>query len=127
MIGQVDTALEVWVLVLVNFLGFILGAVVTALSYYAYRAKKRDPSLRNATIGFALLTVGTAVEPAYQLGVNGTRALATERNLGLQILAGGLVSLGFLVLFLSIYGYSSHRRQQITVNGVDDDLFDNSD
>ena len=117
--------LEIWVLIAVNFLGFILGTIITGLSYYAYRSGERKTSLRNATIGFGLLTVGSAIEPAYQIGIQRTHILASEQNITLQMIEGLVFSLGYLVLFFSIYTYSSSsRRQTFTVNGVDDDLFE---
>lgn len=123
-----DSPLEVWLLIAVNFFGFFLGAVITGVSYLAYRSSGRDTSLRNVTVGFGLITLGTAVEPLYQLGIAGTHVLASDQNIGLQILEGTVISLGFLLLFFSIYRYSSRsRRRTITVSGVDDGLFDGPD
>lgn len=128
MSSGVDGALEVWVLVFVNFLGFFLGTAITGISYIAYRFKNPRPSLRNATIGFGLLTLGTAIEPMYQLGVKGSHVLASGHNLRLQILEGAVISLGFLVLFFSIYRYSARsRRRTITLSGAPDDLLDDPD
>lgn len=128
MTGVVAETLKVWALVAVNFLGFFLGAVLTALSFHAYRSGDPNPSLRNATIGFGLLTLGTAVEPIYQVGVEGTHVLASDQNVSLQLIEGTLISVGLLVLFFSIYRYqSASRRRTVTVSGVDDDLFDDVD
>lgn len=111
-----------------NFFGFLLGAIITGVSYVAYRSHNERTSLRNATVGFGLITLGTAVEPIYQLGIVGTHVLASNRNIPLQIFEGSLISLGFLVLFFSVYRYSARTtRQQITVSGVDDGLFDEPD
>lgn len=120
-----DTALEVWALIAVNFLGFFLGVVITVISYRTYRARGRKPSLRNATIGFGCLTVGTATAPIYQMGIADAPVYASTQNVPLQILEGTLISLGFLLLFFSVYRYSSRtKRQTITVSGIDNDLFD---
>lgn len=124
----VGNAPEVWALIAVNFLGFFLGTIMTGLSYYAYRSGERKTSLRNATVGFGLLTAGIAVEPIYQLSVEGTHVLASDQNITLQLIEGGIISLGFLVLFFSIYRYSSRsQRRTVTVSGVDDDLFEDVD
>lgn len=128
MIGEVSWAFDVWLLLAVNFLGFILGAVITGLSYYAYRSSDQKKPLRNATAGFALLTVGTAIEPVFQLMVDGTHIIASEHYIRLQLFEGSIISLGFLVLFFSIYKYSSRsKRESITISGVDDDLFKDPD
>ena len=126
--GQVADVLEVWALVAVNFLGFFLGAIITTLSYYAYRTNETKTSLRNVTVGFALLTLGIAIEPLYQLGIEGTHVLASNQNITLQLIEGTVISLGLLVLFFSIYNYSSRsQRQRITIDGVDDDLFEDTE
>lgn len=128
MSALVGNAPEIWLLVAVNFLGFILGTVITCLSYYAYRSVGRKTSLRNATIGFGLLTVGTATEPLYQLGIERTHILASEQNVTLQLIEGLVFSFGFMILFFSIYTYGSRsRRRTITVSGVDDDVFEEMD
>lgn len=124
---EIGTALEIWALIAVNFLGFILGTVVTGISYYAYRSNDRKESLRNATVGFGLLTLGTAVEPAYQLGVEGTHVLVTEQNIWLQVLEGSVFSLGFLVLFFSIFRYGSRvNRHSIAVTEVEEGFLSDS-
>lgn len=125
---EIVDALEVWALIAVNFLGFFLGAIITGLSYYAYRSGEKNTSLRNATIGFGMLTLGIAIEPVYQLGVEGTHVLASDQNTTLQLIEGTVISLGLLVLFFSIYRYSARsQRQTVTVNGIDDDLFEDVD
>lgn len=115
---MIASTAKVWILLLVNFLGVLLGIVITGLSYVAYRSNDQKKALRNATIGFGLLTAGTAVEPVYQLGIVGTHVLASEQNVPLQILEASMISTGFLVLFFSIYKYRA-RSQRIRVSGVD--------
>lgn len=120
--------LQVWALVAVNFLGCFLAAILTTLSYYAYRSGARKTSLRNATVGFGLLTLGVSIEPLYQVGVEGTHVLASDQNITLQLIEGAVVSLSLLVLFSSIYRYSAHsRRRTVTGGSVDDDLYDDAD
>lgn len=128
MSSEVAEALEVWALIAMNFIGFFLGAIITGLSYYAYRSSERNTSLRNSTIGFGMLTLGIAIEPVYQFGIEGTYVLASDQNITLQLIEGTVISLGLLVLFFSIYRYNSRsRRQTVTVNGVDDELFEDVD
>lgn len=126
--GETAGVLEVWALIAVNFISFFLGAILTTLSYYAYRSSEKKTSLRNATAGFGLLTIGTAIEPIYQFGIEGTHVLASDQNITLQLIEGSVISLGLLVLFFSIYRYSSRsQRQSVTINGVDDDFFEDID
>lgn len=125
MSGEVAETLEVWALVAVNFLGFFLAAIITAVSYYAYRSGEPKPSLRNATVGFGLLTLGIALEPLYQISIQGSHVLASEQNVTLQLIEGAVFSLGLLLLFSSIYWYRTRaERRTVTVSGVDDDLLE---
>lgn len=126
--SEMAGTLEVWVLVAVNFVGFFLAAVLTTLSYYAYRSGEKKTSLRNATAGFGLLTIGIAIEPIYQVGIEGTHVLASDQKITLQLIEGSVISLGFLLLFFSIYRYSSHsQRQSVTMSSVDDDFLNDLD
>jgi hypothetical protein len=124
MIGLV-AGLEVWALVAVNFSGVALGTIITGVSYVAYGSHDRDRALVNATIGFALITLGMTMEPLYQLGIRWSHVLASEQNVLLQILEGTVFALGFLILFLSTFRHA-HRteRREIFVPGVDDELFE---
>lgn len=118
-----DGGLEIWLLLVVNFFEAVLGLFLTVLSYHAYRSNDRKPSLRNATLGFGSITLGTATEPAFQLGIVGTHVLASDQNVPLQIAEAALISLGFTLLFLAIYRYGSRsRRQRITVSDIDDEF-----
>lgn len=120
-----ELAPEIWIMFAVNFFASFLGLFITGISYFGYRSNDRKPSLRNATIGFGLITLGTVVEPAYQLGIVGTHVLASNQNVPLQIAEASLTSLGFAVLFLSIYRYSSRSsHQRITVSELDDEFLD---
>lgn len=127
MTNLVEAGLDLWVLIGVNLFEFVLASVITGVSFFAYRSTDRKPPLLNATIGFGLITVSTAVEPTYQFVIAGDYTLTTEQSIDLQIAEGVLLSLGLLVLFFSVYRYRSRsRRRTITVEGVDDDLFDGS-
>lgn len=128
MTGGVVATLTVWLLFALKFLGFFLGVFITTLSFHAYRSSDGNTSLRNATLGFGFLTAATVVEPAYQLLIQGSHVLASEQHLGVKVTESTLISLGFLVLFFSIYRYSSRStRQTITISGVDDELFEGPD
>lgn len=121
-------AVEVWALLAVNFLGFILGAVVTGISYYTYRTAADRPALKLATIGFALLTLATAIEPTYQIVIERTYVLVSEQVVWLKVIEGTVFALGFLILFSSIVRYRPRReRHSVAIDGVDDDLFDDCD
>lgn len=125
---QSEADVQVLALIVVNFFGVFLGTLITGLSYYAYKSSEQKTSLRNATAGFGLITLGIAFEPAYQLGIKGTHILVSGQNIILQIIEGSLISMGFLALFFSIYRYrSTTERRRITVNSVDDDFFDGSE
>lgn len=125
---QFENTIEVWLLIAVNFIGFLLGTVITLVSYWAYRSNNRKTPLRNATVGFSCITLGTAVEPIYQLSIAGTYVLASEQNVLLQLFEGALIALGFLFLFFSIYRYgSTSRRETITVRKTDESFFNGSD
>jgi hypothetical protein len=47
---------ELWTFVLANLFVFGFGAMLTTLSYWAYRKNNRQPSFRLSTIGFGILT-----------------------------------------------------------------------
>jgi hypothetical protein len=99
-------SVEFWTFVFMNFMMFGFGIVLTGLSFLAYRADMSSRSLRNATIGFASLTVGGLVAPAYQLGVKGANQLEESELLVLQSIEGLFLAGGLGLLFYSIYRYS---------------------
>lgn len=109
---------EFWTFVLTNFMMFGFGIVLTALSYLAYRANETRRSLRNATIGFGLLTVGGLVAPAYQLGVRGTYELGGRELLVVQSVEGLFLASGLGMLFYSIYRHSG-RSRTTSVDGLE--------
>lgn len=103
--------LEFWTYVLTNFMMFGFGIVLTCLSYFAYRSGRPRPSLRNATIGFGLLTSGGLVAPAYQLGFRGAYALSGRELLAVQSVEGLFLAAGLGMLFHSVYQYSDGSKQ----------------
>ncbi|MFB6310977.1 MAG: hypothetical protein ABEH64_07320 [Salinirussus sp.] len=98
---------ELWAFIIANIIGAGLAFLMTLLSFLAYRATNRSQSFRSATIGFGLLTLGTMVEPMYQLILRGDYNLSGRELLGLQSVEAVLLGLGFGVLFYSIYVHSS--------------------
>lgn len=95
-----------------NLVTFGLGSVLTVLSFYAYRASGYRRSFRDSTAGFALLTLGGLVEPAYQLGLKGDYHLAGRELLALQSLEAALTALGLGLLFYAIYRHDRRRRSR---------------
>lgn len=102
---------ELWTFAIANLVTFVLGLLMTGLSFLAYRANDRAASFRNATIGFGLLTLGMAVEPTYQLGWKTNAAVSGRELLGLQTLEAVLLGLGLGLLFYSIYEHESTARR----------------
>jgi hypothetical protein len=98
---------ELWTFIIANVIGSALALLMTLLSFLAFRATDRSQSFRSATIGFGLLTLGTMVEPMYQLIWRGDYNLSGRELLGLQSVEAMLLGLGFGVLFYSIYVHSS--------------------
>lgn len=103
--------LEFWTYVLTNFMMFGFGIVLTGLSYFAYRSSRPRPSLRTATVGFGLITIGGLVAPAYQLGVRGAYDLSGRELLAVQSVEGLFLAAGLGMLFYSIYHYSNGSKQ----------------
>lgn len=111
---------EFWTYVLTNFTVFGFGAVLTALSYFAYRANPGRRSLRNSAVGFGLLTIGGLVAPAYQLALTGRYELGGRELLAVQSVEGLFLAAGFGMLFYSVYrrtGSSRHHVQSVDPSG----------
>lgn len=103
--------IEFWTYVLTNFMMFAFGIVLTGLSYFAYRSGQRRPSLRNAMVGFGLITIGGLIAPAYQLGIRGAYDLGGRELLVVQSVEGLFLAAGLGMLFYSIYHYSNGSKQ----------------
>lgn len=97
---------EFWTYVLANFTVFGFGVVLTGLSFFAYRADPSRRSLRLATLGFGLLTVGGLVAPTYQLAIKGQYTLGGRELLAVQSVEGLFLAAGLGMLFWSVYRYS---------------------
>lgn len=102
--------LEFWTYVVTNFMMFGFGLLLTGLSYFAYRSDKTRLALRNATIGFGLLTVGGLIAPLYQIGYKTQYQLDGRELLAVQSVEGLFLAAGLGMLFYSIYRYSNGRQ-----------------
>lgn len=113
---------EFWTFAIANLVTFGLGFILTGLSYYAYRANGQHRSFRSATIGFGLLTLGMAVEPAYQVGIRGDYNLGGRELLALQTIEGVLLGVGLGMLFYSIYRHNrgGQRPERHTTEYIQD-------
>lgn len=103
---------EFWTYVLTNFMMFGFGLMLTGLSYLAYRTDKTRFALRNATIGFGLLTIGGLVAPLYQIGYKTQYQLDGRELLAIQSVEGLFLAAGLGMLFYSIYRYSNGEQYQ---------------
>jgi hypothetical protein len=99
--------LSLWLFVIVNMLVFLFGCLITGLSYLAYHSSERNPSFKTTTLGFGLITIGCIVEPVYQFGIKRDFNVSSLELLQLQALEGTFIALGLILLFSSIYRYST--------------------
>lgn len=95
---------ELWAYLLSNALVVVLGAVLAGLSVAAYRRSGRR-SFGVAGAGFALVTAGSVVEAAYELGVRQSFALTERELLTLHAVEGIVIALGLAALFYSLRKY----------------------
>lgn len=114
--------IEFWTFILTNFMMFTFGLVLSVVSYLAYRGDRSRLSLRNATIGFGLLTIGGLVAPLYQLGVNDAYTLGGRELLVVQSVEGLFLASGLGMLFYSIYRYGTGKRDVGRVHPPSTDL-----
>jgi hypothetical membrane protein len=104
---------ELWTYAFANLVPFVLGTLLSVLSFSAYRASGYRRSFRDATAGFGFLTAGIAVAPIYQFGVKGQPGLAERELLAVQTVEGICLGIGLGLLFYSIYRHE--RRGTETV------------
>lgn len=112
---------ELWTFIVANVIGSVLALLITTLSFLAYRANDHSPSFRSATIGFGFLTLGTLVEPMYQLVWRGDYNITGRELLGIQSAEAIFWGLGFAVLFYSIYIHSSTKTDRMYQTGRPED------
>ena len=99
---MVDT--QLWMFITSNLLVFALGSALTVLSYKAQRRFDR-PNLKYTTLGFALITVSTAVEAVYTPGIAGGSWLTDGRLLALYTLESMLIASGLACIAYSLLKY----------------------
>lgn len=73
----------------------ILGALITFFSYKAYRRTGAKP-LRLLAVGFAIVTIGSLLAGAVDLGLDVAEQWAL-------VIESGLTALGFAVIVYSLY------------------------
>lgn len=97
---------EFWVFIAANLLVLGVGAGMASLSVRAYR-RTGKPSLRYASVGFALITVGAVSDAVYDLGIRATRFTRLYDISGRELLLlyaaqAVLLGLGLAALFYSL-------------------------
>lgn len=112
---------EFWVSTVANLLVVVFGALLTTLSYYAYRSRRATPSFRNATLGFGFITAGGIVEPLYQIGIRGSYELSGREMLAMQGFEGGLMAAGLGLLFWAIVSYRRPSQPDSVAAPLDSD------
>lgn len=95
---------EFWAFLVANSLLFVAGGTLTGLSYRAYlRVQQR--TLRLASGGFALITIGGLLELLYQLGIRQDYHLGGRESLALQTLESLVITAGLVVIFYALSKY----------------------
>jgi hypothetical protein len=95
---------ELWAFLLVNSVLLVAGSVLTALSYRAYR-RMGEPTLRLASIGFALVTIGGLLDLGYQFGYRQDYHLGGRELLSLQTVESLTIAAGLVVIFYALTRY----------------------
>lgn len=85
-----------------NLLVLGVGGVLTALSFAAFRRSSRNAAFRSAAAGFFLITLGTLIDPIYELGTRGIYHLSRSELLLLHSFKGLLIAAGLGGLFYSL-------------------------
>lgn len=96
---------ELWIFIASNVGVLLLGGVLTALSFLAYRRSEGERSFGMATAGFGLVTGGSMVEAVYELGIRGSYELGGRELLALHTVESVLIAVGLGALFLSLRRY----------------------
>ncbi len=97
-----NTAL--WMFIVSNLLVFVLGSVLTVLSYRAQKRLGRD-SLRYTTLGFALITASIVAEALYAPGIGGGDWLETRSLLILYTMESLFIAAGLACIAYSLLRY----------------------
>lgn len=92
---------ELWAFVLASSLLFVAGGVLTALSYRAY-LRLQQRTLRLASAGFALVTLGGLLELLYQFGFRQDYHLDGRELLALQTAESLTITAGLVIIFYAL-------------------------
>ena len=95
---------QLWMFVVSNLLVFSIGGALTVLSYRAQQRLGRE-NLRFTTIGFALITISTAVEAVYAPGISGGDWLTSGQLLTLYTIESLLIASGLACIAYSVLRY----------------------
>ncbi|WP_248910246.1 DUF7521 family protein [Halocatena marina] len=88
----------------INIFVLLVGLILTALSYGAYRrTDKRE--LLFAVGGFLSITLGAIIEVFYEVGVKGSYNLFGDELLTVQSIESILIGIGLASLFYSLRQY----------------------
>lgn len=95
---------EFWAFLVANSLLFVAGGTLTGLSYRAY-LRVHQRTLRLASGGFALITIGGLLELLYQLGIRQDYHLGGRESLALQTIESLVITAGLFVIFYALSKY----------------------
>lgn len=87
-----------------NILVFLIGAILTAISYGAYR-RTHNRDLLFAMGGFLSITLGSIIEVSYEFGLKGSYELLGDELLTIQSIESILIGLGLAGLVYSLRQY----------------------
>lgn len=95
---------ELWAYLLSNAVVLLLGGALATISFLAYR-RSGQRSFRDAAAGFGLITLGSLVEAAYELGIRGSYHISGKELLVLHTVEGVFIAVGLGALFYSLRGH----------------------
>ena len=95
---------EFWTTVSTNLVVFVIGSILAVISYLAHR-REQDRSFQIAALGFVFVTLGNLTILVFQTIVKRSYFLTGVELLRAQTMEGGLLLIGFLSLFYSLYRY----------------------
>lgn len=95
---------ELWVFVLAHSVSFVVGTMLTGLSYRAY-LRVHERTLLMAAVGFGLITLGGFVKLAYLMNIRRDYRLGSLERLALLSIETVLVAAGLVVSFWALSRY----------------------
>lgn len=97
-------ATEMWTLAIARVILTTLVLGFAILSFLSYRREK-TPALKRAVGGFLCIALGLIIEILYVIFVKGSLFLTSLEIIRLQLVEGGFLIAGFLLLLYAISGY----------------------